>query len=258
MKNNNKKITSSISNRKESGPRFFNKVKRFAGRLMINKLMLAIVSGVIVGTIFGLTALHMLNNDEGQHAFHEAHSNHSQVSTTSSDGMNEIDLDMPNIYVIQIGLFHERENAEVSKGQLERRNIKSFIWERKDEYFLLHSAYRSEAKAKAKHEQLQEDQLETFVKTWDMLSIEIQVTQDEQAWLQEYVSLWDESFEQFEAKESIAVADWEALLEKDYESEIITEIQRKVIDIVPNLQTSDQAESTLLSMLMQFERMTTR
>lgn len=253
----NKQLRSSIMNRQKRRPVFFNRGRQIFRNLLTNKLIIAIVSGVFVGTMFGLTVLYMLNTDQAETAIDERGASPAASSSLSSEAMVALDLDMPSIYVLQVGVFHERENAELTKRQLERRKIDTFIWERDEQYFLLESVHDKEAAAKSHYERLQEKQIDTFVKKWDISLRNQRVTENERIWLEQFISLWNQSLEQSTNDQAIALSQWEKLIEEELDSTPISDLQIKVKDHLPKLENKEASSLTLLKILQEIEKIIT-
>src|SRR5699024_10886435 len=176
-------------------------------------------------------------------------------SASSTQDTTEITIEDPDLYAVQIGVFRERENAEINKQQLQRRHIESVIWERDNEYFLLHSILSSESSAKKINEQLlDDDDVETFIKKWDIYVGNKQITDEELQWINRFMSLWTESLKQIEAGEAIPSSSWETLLTEEVDSSFISEFQVKVVDRLASLQKPEEAHIYLVYMLGLFEQ----
>lgn len=259
MKKRPKKVYQSIRGR-QKGRDFsepFDRLKRLIDRILLNKIVLAVAAGLIVGSLFGLTSLHVLTNNSDAHVFQEETETAQETHTPSSEPMTEIVFDISDLYVIQVGLFHERENADLRKRQLERGNIPTFIWEREGEFFLLHSIHTSESSAKKINEELQEKSLEAFVKKWDMPQLDKKVTPDELTFIEKYILMWEESVKQLEAGSSIQLAKWEALQQEETDSPLISTIQIKLADSLPNLQDENLRHLAPLQLLFLLEKILT-
>lgn len=258
MKKKQKKLYKSIHGRNYDRvvTLSINRVKRMIKRLIFNKIMLAIVAGLLVGSLFGLTSLRFLTDNSDAHVFQEqSFMKEQQSQASTSDTFTKVNVDVPSVYVIQVGLFHERENAELRKRQLERGKVATFIWQRNGEFFLLHSSHSSESKAKQMNEQLHDGSLEAFVKQWDIPTMNKRITADELQFIEQFVHIWEQSLHQVEASSSIPIAEWQSLqeIENKHESPLISDIQLNLVDIVPMLRDEHLADSALLQLLFLLE-----
>lgn len=259
MKKGYKTLAKSIKKRKhpmQSESRT-EKIKQFISQLFLNKFITAIGAGLIVGTVFGFTALHFLTNDISEQVMHEEQANGQRVNSTTStaDERAPLSITFPTVYVIQVGLFHERENARLKQDQLKRRNINTFIWQRNDEYFLLHGIFSTQLKAQEANGTLQDDAIQSFVKEWVISEANKHVTDVEANFIEQYVQLWKKSFEQFELAGQVSVQTWKPLQEEAVESEMITEIQLQLNSLLSDLQEENSDDVTLLQMLQLLEKM---
>lgn len=257
MKKRPKKLYQSIQGRTEKRMIFwsFTKIKRVLVRIILNKMVLAVFAGLVVGSFFGLTSLHLLTDTDDTHVFQEQPFSKNQTTQTSSaDTLTSFTLDIPSVYVIQVGLFHERENAELRKRQLERGKIVTFIWQRGEEFFLLHSLHSDETKAKQVNEQLSDESVDAFVKKWDMPEVNKQITSDEQQFVEQFIRLWEQSLQKVELGEAISIEKWKDLHERENDSTLISTFQLKLEDIMPNLQNEKVNSIALLQLLFLLEK----
>lgn len=93
---------------------------------VINKHTLAILSGLIVGSLFGFIALKLLKDNGQSAATNDAHSIELTTTSVASNYSMILSLDIPDMYIIQLGLYQDVKNAENRK-----KKQKTFIkkWE---------------------------------------------------------------------------------------------------------------------------------
>src|SRR5699024_3335052 len=193
-------------------------VKEYIMQFFTNKFTLSIATGLIVGSIFGFISLNILKDEQGVASFKEGQAFHSNKATEEAAGeKHPLSLEFPTFYVIQNGLFHERENAEEIQDQLREKNISSFIWERKDEYYVLHSIYHTASLAEKHKMKLDTLQVDAYLKQWDMLLKNKSVTKEEEVWLEQFLTVWSASVEQVNNEKKLDSRQWETLLQADYQ-----------------------------------------
>lgn len=232
------------------------KIYQLINKYIWNKLVLAIAAGLIVGSVFGLTILHYVTNDGAKATMSEEQTIGQAVNSSPqvSDEHERLEVTVPDFYVIQIGLFHERENASMKKRQLQRRNIETFIWQRQDEYFLLHGPFSTQSKAQTANERLQAESVQSFVKEWQIIEPDIEVTTKEADYLDQYVQLWIQSLEQFEAEGHIPLEAWQLLMEKGNDSQLITDLQLSFRQLLADAKEEQLAFGILLQSIYEFEK----
>lgn len=260
MKKRPKNLYKSIQGRKHDRTKLLslNKIKRMLEKIILNKIVLAVVAGLIVGSIFGLTSLHLLTDNSDAHVFQEQPSSKEQPTQTSStDTLTNITFNIPSVYVIQVGLFHERENAELRKRQLQRGKVTTFIWRRSEQFFLLHSLHSDESKAKQINEKLHDDSVEAFVKKWDMPKTTKRVTSGEQQFIEQFARLWEQSLHEIEADGSIPIEKWQELQRRENDSSLISAIQLKLENVLSNLEDKHFSDIDLLQLLFLIEESVT-
>lgn len=249
----------SIHGRKNDRTKFLSltKIKRVLERIVLNKIVLAVVAGLIVGGLFGLTSLHLLTDNSDAHVFQEQPSSKEQPTQTSStDTLTNITFDIPSVYVIQVGLFHERENAQLRKRQLQRGKVETFIWQRSEDFFLLHSLHSDESKAKQINEKLHDNSVEAFVKKWNMPELNKRVTPDEQQFIEQFARLWEQSLHEVETDGPIPIDKWQDLQQREIDSTFISAIQLKLGNVLPDLDDKNVSRIALLKLLFLIEENT--
>lgn len=253
-KRKNSRFTSMITNKRvvKSNQR---PIKQIVFERIINKFTLSIISGVIIGTIFGLTTLYIVNSSGEQVVINDTLTTRTENATVSSNEQTSLRLEVPDLYVVQVGLFHSFENAEMKQKQLERSDIRTFIWERQGEYFLLHRLYSNELAAQAQKESLLDRKIETYVKKWYIEVPDKQVKNEERIWIEQLITWWQHSLQQTEANASIDIATWKEIVEQEYESDFITKLQLKWNEDITELQQNENSSIVLLKILMQLEQL---
>lgn len=223
---------------------------------IFNKITIPLFAGLIIGIIFGLSALHIVKQKGTSEPFTEAPATYSQkTEPASSEDTIPLQIELPPLYVVQIGVFNEYENAEASRRELASDDVASYVWERDSAYYVLHDVYRTEEAALTKQEDLEEKAIPSMVKSWEIMSDNLNIMAGEEKWFDQYITLWQQSFNRLEEGEAPPVEKWEILLNENTDSQRITAIQEKGRDIIPTLQSSSEKRTALLSLISLLEQL---
>lgn len=230
-------------------------MKEFIIQFFTNKFTLAIATGLIVGSVFGLISLNILKNEQGEANFTDGQVFSSNKETKTAEADEQLlSFEYPTFYVIQNGLFHKRENAEQIQAQLQGQNISSFIWERKDEFYVLHSIHQTASLAEEHKAKLDNLQVDAYVKQWDMLVTNKKVSKEEEVWLEQFLTVWSETVGQVNNKKEIETKQWEKLLQTDYQSDLIASLQEKILERQAKLEQEERVYVDLLAILFHVEQ----
>ena len=154
-------------------------------------IFLTILSASVVGIVLGLILMQMFVVLE-DHPVAE-NSSAPTVASTSGDQNTLSQLPVLSGYVLQAGVFTERDNAEEWLTTYETNNIPGIIWERDAQYFLLTGIYATEAEAKLKATEYKADGYDIFAKPWSTTEKEINLTDAEGKWVNTFQETWNTS-----------------------------------------------------------------
>ena len=184
--------------------------------IFFNRFFFSIASGIAIGIIFGFLSLHVLT-ENGQPL--PLNSDSQQASTPSSATAKESTANEPiliqGLYVVQLGLFQEAANANVGKDQFATKQVDAVIWNRNEGFYLFHSIYLDEQKAKEKVSELSEIDIDSFVKSWSIELDTSRLNGNEYASVQSLISLWKKSMEQVESEGSFSIEEWSDWVSKN-------------------------------------------
>lgn len=236
-----------LTNRNVKRNFFFDRLSIIAN----NRLIIAISGGVLVGIIFGLITLQLLSEKPSVDVAEQQEKVNATEGPKQENGITLSETLLDDFYVIQIGLFSDRANAEAQKEQLITKNIDSFIWERDGKYFLLHGIFSKENKAKEKAKKLEKNNIELFVKDWNLKLQDIHVTEEEKEWLEELFTLFSDSIQ----KERLAdTSRWKILFNERANSERIEQVQQTLQSITESNEQATGEMNQLLTMMYAVER----
>lgn len=186
------------------------KIRRF----VINRYVLAVGAGIVVGLLYGFLSLSILLNDKGEvvgsgEVTPNVSTNHPDQKSTSTAVQK---VDFPQLYAVQLGLFEKRSNAQESSQNFLSKKIATQVWERSEEYLLFASVHSEQSQAKKMVEILSEKDIDAFVKEWMIEVDEASLTESEKEIVQEFLILWTSSLAQVEADESFSEDKWQQFL----------------------------------------------
>src|SRR5699024_9208081 len=189
-----------------------NSSKRDRERKKIwSRIILTALSAILIGTTFGLLMLTIFSNGTETPAVNEA--NHQPTKENQSAGVSaqenqKVELDDLSGYVIQAGVFQSLEQAELTQETLATQGLQSIIWETETDYRVFLAIYQSEQDADLVGEKITDEGIETYVRQWQSSSESIPLSEEEQAWLTEFQSLWEQSSTDFSSEIEQAWDSW--------------------------------------------------
>lgn len=189
----------------------------------IRPMIVASGSAVLIGVILGFIMLNMFTqlgehpNQQGSHVDAIGLANDSNGKEASDLQISETEkvtstIEAINGFVLQAGVFSTRENAESWATNYEEHGFSTVIWERDQQFFLLIGFAQTEEQASELVAELEQYQLEVFVKAWATPDMEIQATELEIEWLSSLNSLWKDLIVSASAQGSIDTQEWKNLL----------------------------------------------
>jgi len=221
-----------------------------------SRIILTALSAILIGTTFGLLMLTIFSNGTETPAVNEA--NHQPTKENQSAGVSaqenqKVELDDLSGYVIQAGVFQSLEQAELTQETLATQGLQSIIWETETDYRVFLAIYQSEQDADLVGEKITDEGIETYVRQWQSSSESIPLSEEEQAWLTEFQSLWEQSSTDFSSEIEQA---WDSWLTID--SSEFTEPLRdfhEVADLTLQQLNQEQLPYYLLVLLFEYHQM---
>ncbi|MEI3614479.1 SPOR domain-containing protein [Pseudogracilibacillus sp. SO30301A] len=177
----------------------------------MKKIFFAIGSSLIIGIIFGFITLKMVKQEdpENKSILHSA----AQETTENNDGNTSMaTFDSLNTYVVQGGVFREKENADKSAQSFHALDFSAVSWERGSDYYLLAGIYASEENAKLSADEMTKENLDVYVKEWEIKGGQINVNEADKDWLARFLELWKSSLESLENNKGLSIEKWDQLL----------------------------------------------
>ena len=179
--------------------------KRKVKRRRILPFLLTIISAGVISILLGVAILQMFIMVEDQ-PIGESNIPEGTATITSSQ---PIEQSIPELsgYILQAGVFTEKENAEEWLVFYESENIPAIIWESDNQYFLFTNIYAAEEEAKLKVLELKEDEFDIFAKPWSTSTGELKLSVEELEWLHTFQETWVTSLVNKEGEQLAELAD---------------------------------------------------
>ncbi|HLR14598.1 MAG TPA: SPOR domain-containing protein [Bacillota bacterium] len=193
--------------------------KRKKGTFKVAKpLLLSVVSAVVIGVLLGFIVLKMSSG--GADVASENHPSQpaSQGVEAASKSENEdqesqrmIQLNELKAYVLQAGVYSEKENTEEVVSTFQSQGYPATIWEEENQYYVFTHIFTTEEQAKDAVNQLEKNELEVYAKPWTTKEKSIEMTEEEEAFIQSFVQTWEETVDKHASGETNFIQLWEQL-----------------------------------------------
>lgn len=170
---------------------FSSPVKKKGRKKTFMPIMITMSSAALIGIVFGVIMLQMfvtLNEPSGSES--KVSQTSSAVSEAEKNGNKFPEL---SAYMLQAGVFSQRENAENWMKLYQGENLPVIVWEREEHYYLFTGVYMQEEEAKQRAVELQAKGFDVFVKPWSTSEAELTLTNDEAKWLNDFQTTWTEA-----------------------------------------------------------------
>ncbi|HLS65744.1 MAG TPA: hypothetical protein VK029_02005 [Pseudogracilibacillus sp.] len=215
-------------------------------------LLLAGMFALIIGTFFGMMTLYIFN-EEDETTFTISNSNEPEVSGKEQRKRSEMYEVQPlSFYVIQAGMFQEKQNAESEQKRLQKERISSFVWKRDDHYFVLLSAHETEKNAQSRIDSFDKEEL--FVKKWETVVSDIHSSEVESALLETFYETYMRAIVDVDKKNDFDRTLWDDVIRKeDVIAQDVHELQKELATVVEKVERDD-APTMLLHIAYIYEQ----
>jgi len=195
---------------------FTHKGSYSTNQVAIGPFLAATFIAICIGLFLGFMMLNMFAQKEDV-----ANGNDQQTLATSKDAeTNErsenkktTTLKLMKAFVIQLGVFSEQKNADTWAKTYEQAGVPSTIFQRDNQYYLFTGVANSEERAKEFAEKLSKQDIEVYVKEWVTNEKEIELTDEENKWIQLFQEQWLATLSSLSKQEGILLNDWKKLIE---------------------------------------------
>jgi len=174
--------------------------------------VLPIASALIIGLILGFIMLRMFVNVEGntanvnQQEQPPAAANQTEnaaAGTEAEAGTEAAEVSPLSSYVLQGGVFSSMESAEAARVSYQEQGLPAVIWERDNQYFLFVGIAHTGEQIDAMEQSVQEMGLDAFSKEWSTQGANVELTESEAGWLENFQQEWEEGLQTVSANQEL-------------------------------------------------------
>ncbi|GEM_PF-6571400 len=166
--------------------------------------ILTTVIASVVGVFLGMTILKLFVFMDDEPV---AENNYSEEITSAvpDENMETDGYEVPalSVYMLQAGVFMDKDNAEEWLSYYETNQLPHIIWEQNNQYYLFTGIYSTEDEAKLEAEEWKEEGYEIFVKPWSTSDGGMNLTAEEGKWLKQFVDVLQTSLQEKDIEDLI-------------------------------------------------------
>lgn len=217
------------------------------------KFIIPVILALFIGIIFGYILLYLFTNVGNEQnnynlGLEENEENNAEIEATHDSIQYE--TDELSAFVLQAGMFSEQENAKERQKNFEKQNIKSMIWEREGFYYLFVDVSSTKKEAEEKINNFQED-IDLFIKEWNLPSHILNVSEAEKQWLKEFHNLWKQTV----ARKNLS-EEWKQLLDVGGKLQNLSSFISEIKQLLTQEEENDfSLEYFLLKSWKEYEKM---
>lgn len=185
---------------------------------VVKPFILSVVSAIAIGVLLGFIVLKMSSGGTDVASVHPSSqplTSEGNVADNSESDVQEneetIQVKELGAYVLQAGVYSEKENTEEIASTLQGQGYPVTIWEEDNQYYVFTHVFPTEEEAKDAAGQLEKSELETYAKPWATQEKSIEMTKEEEVFLQTFVKIWEETVEKYPTGETDFIQLWEQL-----------------------------------------------
>lgn len=195
-------------------------------------LLISILSAITIGVILGFIVLRMGAGGTGATNNIEASQTPPPTKSTTGPAGEEEDSSSPTspielvelqAYVLQAGVYSERDNTDEVVSTFESHGYAPVVWEKDRQFYVFTHLFAAEEQAKEEVEDMEKSELETYAKSWITENRTVDMSEEEGVFIQEFVETWNETVEKHSNQETDVIGLWEQLVEEIPEEEGVLE-----------------------------------
>lgn len=221
-------------------------------------IVIAIFSALLIGSILGFLMLNILPNLNGNSDREVSSSqiNLSEDNHSSSDQPNT--LKNMSAYVLQVGVFTKKQNADDWISTYAQAGFDTALWEKENQLFLFAGIADTKDYANVLASEIKDYEFDVFIKEWDTKEMKVDVSASEYEWLIAFQDLWKETLQTVTKKEDLEVNRWDQLIEDaPKDSNQVKGLREQIINLFEDLQLEERGfkeQKFLLEIWQQFEK----
>lgn len=183
-------------------------------------LFVSILSAITIGVLLGFIILRLgAGGTDVDHADSQTPPTaNSAVDTnkeenSSGEATTPVELGALQAYVLQAGVYSERENTDDVVSTFKDHGYTPIVWDQNDQYFVFTHVFATEEKAKQVSKQMEDKDLETYAKLWTTDKKTVDLSSEDARFVQDFVEVWTETVEKHANNETDFVESWAQLAE---------------------------------------------
>lgn len=189
----------------------------------LKPFLIAMFSALFIGSVLGFVMLNFLTNvnDQPNNAQQHAVSNQATVENETysaeaqpDEQQTEYNLNAMRSHVLQVGVFNEKENAEMWMSTYTSNGLPMSLWQRDEQYFLFAGIAATKNAADLIASEIESEDVEIYVKEWETPEYKVNVSKREYQWLQSFQEQWEQSLQEVSTNGSMNNEEWQNLIEQ--------------------------------------------
>ena len=182
----------------------------------IKPMITASISAILIGTVLGLVLLSIFTDTEDkmtQDANNVAavHANPDDEDDTQLKA-NKVTLKAMGAYVLQVGVFTEKANADEWANTYNEQGFPATIMQRDNQYFLFAGIADTKEGAEQLALTIEEQELDVFVKEWVINETDTELTEEEHRWIKSFQDQWEKALQSISKQEGLLTEGWSDLI----------------------------------------------
>ncbi|GLO66719.1 hypothetical protein M3E13_05690 [Oceanobacillus kimchii] len=162
--------------------------------IQLKPLLMAVISAVIIGSVLGFTLIRMfvqVDSPPSANGGVPTVGGINDAETSMTVTTESYQIEPLQSYIIQAGIFSEEANAVEWQEKYTDLDIKTIIWQREDQYFLLAGVAPTKELGQSISESIsQQGNVDLYVKEWSTTEGEVELTKEEVQWIDSFHSFW--------------------------------------------------------------------
>lgn len=184
-------------------------------------IFVAAISAIVLGVGLGVFMLNMFTNIDtnavGGKVNLQTETTNGEKDNTNNGALaadlSSYTLKGLQAFVLQAGLFNNESNLTVVRDKFDKAGFQTMIWKRDTQYYLFASIAETKDQTDSKKATYKQLNLETYAKKWTTSEVEIELTEAEYTWLQDFHTIWNTSLKNVSDNQSITSIEWNKWIE---------------------------------------------
>lgn len=185
-------------------------------------VLIAGISAILIGSLMGFFVFRLLvqvntptsAGSQPVNQFPAGTDQEEQAAENTDLPTVTASMDSIDMYILQTGVFAEKENADLLIEELAAAGIQTALIEREGQFILIAGAGPSKEAAQSIAAGISDNQEDIYVKEWKTEAKEIEVTEAENDWLMTFQDFFQQQLLTASQTEPVPEAEIQELIEK--------------------------------------------